>query len=210
MKTAVKILCVILSILMAVTLFAACKKPTGGETEPASSTDNTEAVTDATEATEEATDETTAEPVSRPTADGQLVEAYDITFYLPEFLTANSYNGMLGVYDFYTGEYITSRPSGMDVALSVTADSNVESTLAEYAAEHVKNRLGAEVEAVETELNGFTWLKYTVSDGACAYFAIFNEGLYEIYAERGGDTQENYDAAIAMMEQTLFLAVVEY
>ena len=214
MKNLKKLLCVSLCLMMALSLFAACGK-TGGDTPTKPSAENTEAPADITEAPAEETDaeETdapTAESVSRPTADGgQLVKAYDITFYLPEFLTANEWNGMMGVYDYYTGEYYNSRPSGMDVALSVTADTNVKTTLTDYAREETAKRLGAEVTPEETELNGFTWLKCTVSETKCAYFAIVNEGLYEIYAERGGDTQENYDAAVKMLEQTLFLALAE-
>ena len=214
MKNLKKLLCVSLCLLMALSLFAACGK-TGGESGTQPSEVDTEATADISEAPAdetdaEETDAPTAESVSRPTAEGgQLVKAYDVTLYLPEFLTANEWNGMLGVYDYYTGEYYSSRPSGMDVALSVTADSNVKTTLDDYARTETAERLGAEVTPVETELNGFTWLKCTVSETKCAYFAIFNEGLYEIYAERGGDTQENYDAAVKMLEQTLFLALAE-
>ncbi len=213
MKKLISLLCILLSLALLLTGFAAC-----GKTEkPADTTEATEApaaedtvdAADTTEATE-APEDTTAEPVSRITAEGgTLVEAYDISFCVPESLTANDWNGMLGVYDFYTGEYTGSggRPTGMDINLSVTAESNTDGDLNAYARAASEEASGAAVEPEEVEINGFKWLRFTVDEGQINYYAVFNEGLYEIVTCRGGDTQEHYNAAVEMLEQTLQLAI---
>ena len=96
-----KTIALLLALCMLLCLAACAKDAPDPTTEPAPVVeDDTEAPTDATEPTE-----TEPATVARPTADGQAVEAYDLTFYVPESLTANEYNGMLGVYEFYTGEF---------------------------------------------------------------------------------------------------------
>ncbi len=198
-----KTVVILLALLMLVS-FAACGKNTPATTDP-----ETTAPAE-TEAPTEAEDTTEAEPetVARPTADGQAVEAYDLSYYVPNSMTANEYNGMLGVYEFYTGEYAGSKPSGMVITLSATAESNANGDLEAYARDAGKSRNGMAAEPAIESINGFDWLVFR-EDGKINYFAIFNEGLYEIYAERGGDTEENFSAAVDMLEQTLFLAVNE-
>lgn len=205
-----KTLALILVLLMLAALSACAKDPAApSESGPAiSEEDKTETpVSGATEATE-ATAPTEPEPetVSRPTADGQAVEAYDISFYLPEDMTANEWNGMLGVYDFYTGENLTGTPTGMDITLSATAESNADGDLNAYARKMSADKTGVTAEPAAETFNGTEWLVFR-EDGKVNYFAIFNNGLYEIYAARGGETEENFKAALAMLEATLFLAV---
>lgn len=194
----------ILVVLMLAAFSACAKDPAApSESEPAiSEEDKTETpVSDATEPTEPE-----PETVSRPTADGQAVEAYDISFYLPEDMTANEWNGMLGVYDFYTGENLTGTPTGMDITLSATAESNADGDLNAYARKMSADKTGVTAEPAAETFNGTEWLVFR-EDGKVNYFAIFNNGLYEIYAARGGETEENFKAALAMLEETLFLAV---
>ena len=195
---------VILLALLMLAAFAACGKNTPATTDP-----ETTAPAE-TEAPTEAEDTTEAEPetVARPTADGQAVEAYDLSFYLPSDITANEYNGMLGVYEFYTGDHSGSRPTGMDISISVTAESNAKGDLNTYARETGAQRNHMAAEPATESINGFDWLVFR-EDGKINYFAIFNEGLYEIYAERGGESDDAFNAAVAMLEQTLFLAVNE-
>ena len=202
MKKIISVLCVILSLALMVSVFAACGKQKPAE--PAVTDDATEAPTDAVTTEPPATE---APTVARPTAEGQLVEAYDLTFYLPESLTPNEWNGMLGVYEFYTGEYSGSRPAGLDFSLSALAESNTNGDLEAYARAESAKRSGVEVEPESVEINGTTWLKFAISESETNFFAVFNNGLYELYTTRGGDTQENYDAALKMMTDTLFLAV---
>ena len=203
------VLCLLLCVCFALGCFAACGKTEQPETEPTV----TETEPPADDETSTEPEETAAEPVSRITAEGgTLVEAYDISFCVPDSLTANDWNGMLGVYDFYTGDYSGGggRPTGMDINLSVTAESNTDGDLLVYARAASKRASGAEVEPEEVDLNGFTWLRFTVDAGQVNYYAVFNDGLYEIVTARGGDTQENYDAARQMLEVTLQLAIAEY
>ncbi|MBQ7688315.1 MAG: hypothetical protein IJT27_03755 [Clostridia bacterium] len=213
MKKLTAVLCILLSLALVAAVFAACGKKVekadddNAETDAVLIIEGDTAEPDAADA--DATDETEAEPVSYPTADGQNVKAYDVSFYLPENLTPNGYNGMLGVYEFYTGDYSNSSPTGMDFTLMVSAESNTNGDLAAYARDASRKSSGADAEPEEVEFNGFTWLRFTVSADQVNYYAVFNDGLYEIVTRRGGDTQENYDAAKQMLEDTLFLAVAQ-
>ena len=197
-----KTVAILLALLMLVS-FAACGKNTPPANDP-----ETTVPTETEAPTEEDTTEPEPETVARPTADGQAVEAYDLSFYVPNSMTANEYNGMLGVYEFYTGEYAGSKPSGMVITLSASAESNADGDLEAYARETGSSRNGMAAEPATESINGFDWLVFR-EDGKINYFAIFNKGLYEIYAERGGDTEEAFSAAVDMLEQTLFLAVNE-
>lgn len=193
-----------MSLILMLALLTGC-----GEQQPAQGTEPTSSVaadgSSVASATEPAPTSAEPEPVSRPTADGQAVQAYDLSFYVPSDLTPNEYNGMLGVYEFYTGEFVGSAPSGLDISLSVSDESNADGDLVAYAKKcsETRSKLTAEPESVT--FNGGTWLRIS-GDGKADYYAIYNTGLYEIYTARGGDTQENYDAAVSMMEDTLFLA----
>ena len=192
MKKLRSLLCLPLCVCLTLICFAAC-----GKTEqPENETSADAAGSTAADETSTEPEETSAEPVSRITAKGgTLVEAYDISFCAPESLTANDWNGIPGVYDFYTGDYSGGgRPTGMDINLSAMAESNTDGDLLAYAREASKNASGAGVEPEEVDLNGFTWLRFTVDAGQVNYYAVFNEGLYEIVTAHGGDTQENYDA----------------
>lgn len=200
-------------VLVIVLLFAACGT-SGGKTDGTTAEPETETPAPIETETEEITEteeETTEAPetIARPTADGQEVAAYDVSFYLPESLTANEWNGMLGVYDFYTGEYSGSYPTGMDIALSVTDESNANGDLGAYAREASAKLTATDIEPEEIDFNGTTWLRFKSGEIMTNYYTIFNGGLYEITTRAGGEAKENYDAAIAMLEETLFLAVSE-
>ncbi len=198
-------------LIAASILFAACGASVPEDTSPATEpgTASVETGIQTEPETETETEEETKPPVVRPSADGQEVLAYDVSFYLPSDITANEWNGMLGVYDFYTGEYSGSHPSGMDFTLTVSDESNADGDLNAYARDASLKISGADAEPEEVDFNGTTWLRFTVNEGAVNYYTIFNGALYEITTMRGGDTQENFDAARAMLEETLFLAVNE-
>ena len=232
MKRLYSALCLLICFVFAFTCLAACSGSDGGDGEDekpdkkssaekeddASEEDRDEKEDDAsasdpngaeTEAPEDETEAPAPEKVPRPGADGRLCEAYDLTFFVPYSMTPNSYNGMMGVYEYYTGEFAGSRPSGMDIMLNVSDESSANGDLAAYAKTRTKGHTGVEAEPQEVEINGATWLRCTAAEGRVNYYAIFNGGLYEIDTDVGGDTMENYNAACDMMLQTLFLAETE-
>ena len=178
----------------------------GTETEVESKTD-TQSETEAE--TEPETTEEVPETVARPTADGQEVHAYDLYYFLPENLTPNEYNGMLGVYVFYTGEYSGSYPTGLDFSLSVSAESNANGDLEAYARNASRQWSKADVEPEKVEYNGHEWLRFEIDAGHVNYYTVFNNGLYELTTGIGGEAQATYDAAREMMEKTLFFVIEE-
>ena len=149
---------------------------------------------------------TSSVPVSRPAAAAQEVRAYDVSFYLPESLIANEWNGMMGVYDFYTGIYSGTRPTGMDFVLTISSDSAVDGELTDYARTASEKETGAPAEPEEVTYNGGAWVRVSPGADYVNYYALFNGSLYEIETRRGGDTAENYAAALQMLEQTLALS----
>ena len=159
--------------------------------------------------TEPETTEEVPETVARPTADGQEVHAYDLYYFLPENLTPNEYNGMLGVYVFYTGEYSGSYPTGLDFSLSVSAESNTNGDLEAYARNASRQWSKADVEPEKVEYNGHEWLRFEIDAGHVNYYTVFNNGLYELTTGIGGEAQATYDAAREMMEKTLFFVIEE-
>ncbi|MBQ7715768.1 MAG: hypothetical protein IJT70_07865 [Clostridia bacterium] len=212
MKKTIAIIALLITFAL---LFTACggkeeTAPSEAQKETETVTPDTTAAPETTEAPDTTEEVTEAPAVERPSADGQLVEAYDLTFYLPANLTPNEWNGMLGVYEFYTGEYSGTRPAGLDFSLSVSADSNADGDLEAYARDASEKAAGAAVEPETVEINGTEWLRFAVDEGHVNFYTIFNEGLYEITTSVGGDSQENFDSALAMLEETLFLAPVEY
>ncbi len=148
----------------------------------------------------------TAAPVSRPAGDVQEVRAYDVSFYLPESLTANEWNGMMGVYEFYTGVYSGTRPTGIDVVLTVSSDAAVNGELTDHARSASEKETGAPAEPEAATYNGGAWVRVSPNAEFVNYYALYNGSLYEIETRRGGDTEENYAAVLQMLEQTLALS----
>ena len=156
------------------------------------------------------TEKKTGSVSSRPEADGLEVKAYDITFYLPKELTANEWNGMLGVYDYYTGEYVGSAPTGLDITLVVSGESAADGDLPSFAQREIYKNFGIkDVFPESSEFNGKEWLKYRADDGRIYYCAIFNEGVYEIVAKPGGEETAKFEKTVEMMEKTLYFEIAE-
>ena len=178
----------------------------GTETEVESKTD-TQSETEAE--TEPETTEEVPETVARPTADGQEVHAYDLYFFLPADLEPNEYNGMLGVYVFYTGQFTGVYPTGLDFSLCVTAESNTKGDLEKYARDASRQWSKVDVEPEKVEYNGHEWLRFEIDSGHVNYYTVFNDGLYELTTSIGGESQATYDAAREMVEKTLFFVINE-
>jgi len=140
----------------------------------------------------------------KPTADGKNIDEYGLSFYVPNALKANSYNGMLYTWEFYTGEYVGSYPDGIDVMLKVSGLSEGKDADT-YIRNDSRPAKSSGVTPFETkEINGHTW--YTCNNGTIYYYgAEFNGNMYEFEIKNG----KEYDGVTLqtvtdMLEQTLF------
>lgn len=141
-----------------------------------------------------------------PTGDGIHVnlEDYGISFYMPNGMVANEYNGILGVYDYYTGEYYGTMPTGVDLNLVVTGvdDDMTAETYAKTKSRAV-NYEGV-TELWEKELNGAVW--WTGSTGTLTYYATKSHGcIYEFYVTDGQDLGVTKADVIKLLEKTVYL-----
>lgn len=141
-----------------------------------------------------------------PTGDGIHVniEEYGISFYMPNGMVTNEYSGVLGVYDYYTGEYHGTRPTGVDLTLVATGvdDDMTAETYAKTKSRAV-NYEGV-TELWEKELNGVTW--WTGSAGILTYYAAKNRGvIYEFYVMDGENLGVTKADVIKLLEETVYL-----
>lgn len=130
-----------------------------------------------------------------PTADGVPVEIYDLYVEYPAGMTANSYNGMLGVYEFYTD-------AGTD--LNICASGLGEGfELDSYIAGSVLASNSGVGALSDREINGRVW---RVSDnGKKLYMAAANDnGVYEVVLTRGSSANE-YAQLEDMVMKTLWI-----
>jgi len=204
-----KLLSVSVSVLIVCFMLGACgtAAPTEAPTEKAEAT--TPVPTTPVPTTPAPTAEPTTEApttAARPMADGQSVEAYDLLAFLPSSLEANEYNGMLGVWEYYTDWNTGNKAQGVDITFIVNgAGDGADTDLQKYLLENDDRYVISEFE--ELELNGFSWLKCT--DGTrTAYFAYYNNGVYIITAEPGNDPALLAES-LAMLESTLFFGAGE-
>lgn len=141
-----------------------------------------------------------------PTGDGVQInlESYGISFYIPSQMQANEYNGMLGVYDYYSGTYSGNSPSGVDLNLVVTGIDD-DMTAETYAKTKSRAaRYEGMTEFWEKELNGITW--WTGKNGKFTYYATTNQGcVYEFYLTDGQDFGVTLADLIALFEKTVYL-----
>lgn len=141
-----------------------------------------------------------------PTADGTQVDLdyYGVSYYVPSAMKANEYNGMLGVYDFYTGEYVGTGVTGVDINLrlgSIDGDMSLE----EYVrTESSPAKYGNITDFEAKELNGSTW--WVCSQGEHYYYASENLGcLYEFDITGGQDFGVTLAELLEMFEETVYL-----
>ena len=130
-----------------------------------------------------------------PTAGGVPVEIYDLYVEYPEGMTANSYNGMLGVYEFYT-----DAGTDLDICASgLGEDFELDSFIAKSVLAS-NSGVGA---LSDREINGRVW---RVSDnGKKLYMAAANDnGVYEVVLTRGSSADE-YAQLEDMVMKTLWI-----
>ena len=125
----------------------------------------------------------------RPTAGGVPVEIYDLYAEYPEGMTENPYNGMLGVYNYYTD-------AGTDLNICVSGLSeNFE--INDYIAKSVLASNSGVGELSDKVINGTTWR--ASDNGKKLYLAAAtDDAVYEIVLTRGGSADE-----YAKMEETV-------
>lgn len=137
----------------------------------------------------------------RPKADGIEKHIYDLYFYVPEGTADNPYNGMLGVWEFYTEDL--DKP-GVDIMVQVNG-LNGKSAL-----DYVKNdsrpaRSNGVSPVAEETINGFTF--YTCNNGTIYYFGgAYDDTIYEIEvkASKGGDPKNLRQTAMDLLRKTLY------
>ena len=140
----------------------------------------------------------------KPKADGQNIDEYGISFYIPSALKANPYNGTFYTYEFYTGDYVGYSPEGVTVSLymkKLDDDKDLDS----YVRNDSRPAKSTGVTPFETkEINGKTW--YTCNNGKIYYYAAeFFGNVYEIEVADGKVIDGvTLDDTLKMIEATLF------
>ncbi len=142
----------------------------------------------------------------KPKAEGGInVDEYGLSFYVPEALNPNPYNGMLYVWEFYTGDYTSSGyPEGIDVTLNVRGlEEGVDADT--YIRNNSRPANSSGVTPFEIkEINGADW--YTCNNGLIYYYgAEYGGNVFEIEIRNGkvidGVTLES---VFDMLEKTLY------
>ena len=140
----------------------------------------------------------------KPKADGQNVDEYGLSFYIPNGLTANKYNGTLYTWEYYTGNIVGMYPEGIDIMLKVSGlrEGKDADTYFRNDSRPAKSNGVSPFEI--KEINGAKW--YTCNNGTIYYYgAEFMGNIYEIEIKNGkvinGITLEN---VMNMIEKTLF------
>ena len=142
----------------------------------------------------------------KPKAENGInVDEYGLSFYVPENLTANPYNGMLYVWEFYTGDYTSSGyPDGVDVTLKISGLPDGR-TVDEYIRNDSRpaNSNGVTPFVIK-EINGSEW--YTCNNGKIYYYgAEFGGNVFEIEIINGKTINGvTLDSVTSMLEQTLY------
>lgn len=190
MKTK-RVISILALLLAALLLFAACgEKPAA----PAGSEAGGSAVGSGGEqGGESGSEPESSSAAQRPTAGGVPVEIYDLCAEYPEGMTENKYNGMLGVYNYYTA-------AGTDLNICVSGLS-ADFELDAYIAKSVlasNSGVGALSDKV---VNGTTWR--ASDNGKKLYMAAAtDDAVYEVVLTRGSDAAE-YEK----MEETVLATI---
>ena len=179
MKTK-RVISILALLLAALLLFAACgEKPAA----PAGSEAGGSAVGSGGEQGGESSSvPESSSAAQRPTAGGVLAEVYDLRVEYPEGMTENEYNGMLGVYNYYTA-------AGTDLNICVSGLS-ADFELDAYIAKSVlasNSGVGALSDKV---VNGRSWR--ASDNGKKLYMAAAtDDAVYEVVLTRGSSADES-------------------
>ena len=117
------------------------------------------------------------------------------------------YNGMVGVYEFYTGTFNGS-PTGLDFAVEVYDKDELKGEPLETYVLTRSRAAKAGLKDIEcVTYNGYKWLRLTNGSTATYYYAVSDDYLYCFLPLQGYETAENYLKTRNMLEQTLFFNV---
>ena len=151
--------------------------------------------------------ETKEEKIKKPTADGDEKTVESLNFFIPTGYTENSYNGMMGVYDYYTGSVTLSE---LNVGVVVTWNGNYkDSSVLDYIKNKSNTAKSIHLSDVTTEkINGIDWYVFS-NENNYYYAAEFDENLYEVTVEKRNDPQNLFETTNEMVKKTLFFLETE-
>ena len=187
-KRIISLLCLLIAAAL---IFAGC----GAEKEPPAGSETGGSVSSGQGGEEQSSESSQASAAQRPTAGGVPAEIYDLCVEYPEGMTENEYNGMLGVYNYYTA-------AGTDLNICVSGLS-ADFELDAYIAKSVlasNSGVGALSDRV---INGTTWR--ASDNGKKLYMAAAtDDAVYEVVLTRGSNAAE-YEKMEDMVLETLWL-----
>ena len=196
MKTK-RVISILALLLAALLVFAACGEAVES---PAPVGSGTEASVIESGDGGEQGEEPSSEPESssaaqRPTAGGVPAEIYDLYVEYPAGMTENSYNGMLGVYNYYTA-------AGTDLNICVSGLS-ADFELDAYIAKSVLASNSGVGALSDKEINGRVWR--ASDNGKKLYMAAAtDDAVYEVVLTRGSSADE-YARMEDMVMKTLWI-----
>ena len=142
------------------------------------------------------------EVVEKPTAQGDEKTVEQLNFFVPQGFNSNSYNGMMGIYDFYTGEN-----SGLEVnvVVVVTYSGNFKDMSAkDYILKESNTAKSIKLDKVSEEtINGSKWYLFSNSNNYY-YASLFNDSLYEVTISKKSDPDNIFKNTNEMVKKTLF------
>ena len=147
------------------------------------------------------------EKIVKPTAEGDEKTVESLNFFIPAGFTENSYNGMMGVYDYYTGNVTLSE---LNVGVVVTWNGNYkDSNALEYIENKSNTAKSIHLTNVTTEkINGKDWYVFS-NDNNYYYASEYDENLYEVTVEKRKDPQNLFETTKKKKKKTLFFLETE-
>lgn len=142
----------------------------------------------------------------RPLAEGETHAVENLEFFLPKQLKKAPNNGINGVYEFYTGEFKDSGPTGVDVKIIVSrVDEDVK--LKDYA---TNDSVGAKkkIKLSKKKINNFEW--YFGERETSYYYCGYYEGaVYDVEISQKSDPDDLFADLLKMFEETMYFDILE-
>ncbi len=140
----------------------------------------------------------------KPTADGVEKTIVKLNLFIPEGYTDNTYNGMMGVYDFYTGD-VTG--SDLNVGVVVTYSKNyTDNDMSAKQYIELKSNVAQSIHLSKVKketINEIDWFTFS-NENAYYYAAEYEDNLYEVTVKKKNDSKELFTKTNDMVKKTLF------